>query len=61
MRADHYQKFVDIAEAMNAVDKENPGSRAMKVLRARVHEALDSHAHLFTDEQFQPLSGGTKE
>ena len=58
MRTDHFDKFAKVADALDAVDAENPNSRAMKVLRARVHDALDSFSHVFTEEQFVALGGG---
>lgn len=58
MRTEHFDKFAKVADALDAVDREHPGSRAMKALRARIHDALDGNSHLFTDEQYVALGGG---
>jgi hypothetical protein len=58
MRDDHFQKFAKVRVALLAAEDAHPGSNALKALHARASEALDSHWHLFTDEQYVALGGG---
>lgn len=59
MNNSHFDKFAKVADALAAAEKEHPGSRSLKALHGRMSAALDSHSHLFTDEQFVALGGGT--
>ncbi len=61
MRDTHFQKFAAVREALLAAEEAHPGSTPLATLHARASEALDSHSHLFTDDQYVALSGGTKE
>jgi len=54
MRKDHFDKFAKVADALDDLDQD---SRATKVLRTRIHNALDSFSHVFTEEQFTALGG----
>lgn len=60
MRADHYQKFVTVKQRLLDAEAAHPKSPELKALHEAMGEALDDFGHLFTDEQFQPLSGGTE-
>jgi len=59
MRDDHFDKFAKVKDALTAAETEHPDSRPLKVLHARAAEALDGFSHLFTDDQYVALGGGT--
>lgn len=59
MRTEHFDHFTKVADALKAAEAEHPDSRALKVLHGRMSTALDANSHLFTDEQYIALGGGT--
>lgn len=59
MRDDHFQHFAKFKASLDAAEKADPDSPHLKVLHARASKALDSFSHMFTDDQYVALGGGT--
>lgn len=56
MKTEHFDRFAKVADAMDAVERENPGSRAMKELRARWNELLTDGPHTFSETELSALT-----
>ena len=60
MKTEHFQEFAKARDSLIAAEV-NPTPERLKLLHDRLARLLTLFSHLFTDEQMQTLSGGTKE
>lgn len=58
MRQNLFERIVEARDALHAAEEAHPDSPALAALHERANGLLARFGHLFTDDQYQTLSGG---